>query len=88
MLQADLGGTDRPGNFAVEHPAPVGYPDLLNDAAGESGAAVNHRHQDAADFQAGIQLTLDPHDRLEKLFQALGGQIVGLHGDDDGVGRC
>ena len=73
MLQADFGGTDRTGNFAVEHPAPVGYPDLLNHATGKGGAAVNHRHQDAANFQAGIQLTLYPHDRLEKLLQALGG---------------
>ena len=31
VLQADFSGTDRPGDFAAEHPASVGYPDLLNN---------------------------------------------------------
>ena len=88
MLQADFGGTDGTGNFTAEYPASIGYPDLVDDATGKGGSAVNHCHQDSPDFQAGIQLPLYPHHRFEKLFQALGRKVVGLHRDDDGIGRC
>ncbi len=71
MLQADFGGTDGTGNFTAEYPASIGYPDLVNDATGKGGSAINHCHQDSPNFQAGIQLPLYPHHCFEKLLQAL-----------------
>ena len=74
-LGADFLCPDGMGNFCAEHLdfAAVGLPQQGSDLLGKVGAIVHHCQQYAVDLELGIDLPLHLIDRLEQLFQALGG---------------
>ena len=89
-LGADFFSPDGMRNLGAKHLdfAAVGFPQQGSDLLGKVGAVVHHRQQYAVDLEFGIDLPLHLIDRLEQLFQALGGQILRLDGDYDPVGGC
>ena len=89
-LGADFFSPDGMRNLGAKHLdfAAVGFPQQGSDLLGKIGAVVHHRQQYAVDLEFGIDLPLHLIDRLEQLFQALGGQILRLDGDYDPVGGC
>ena len=87
-LGTDFLCSDRMGNLSSEHFdfAAVGFSQQSRNLLGKVGAVVHHRQQDTVDLELGVDLPFHLIDRLEQLFQALGGQILRLDGDYDPVG--
>ena len=69
-----FGGVDEAGEF-------------VHDFAAELGLGIVHGEDDPADVKAGIHALVHELDGFEKLGDALEGEEVGLHGDDDFIGR-
>ena len=67
----------------------VGLLDGLHNVLAKVGC-VSHREKDAAYPQLRVDLPLDGLNRTDQLRHALGGQIVGLDGDQDLIssGQC
>lgn len=59
---------------------------LVVDLAGQAQAAVIHREQETLDLELRVEFALDDLDGVEQLADALQGEILTLHGDDDAVG--
>ena len=51
------------------------------------GALVEHGEDDAFDGESGVELDPDAVDGVEQLGDAFEGEVLGLHRDEDGVGR-
>ena len=60
--------------------------EFAGDSLGEVGAVVEHGEDDAFDEEAGIEGLADALDGVEQLADAFEGEVLGLHGDEDGVG--
>ena len=58
----------------------------LGDLLGEVGAVVVHGEQDAFDGDGGIEGRANPLEIGDELGDALEGEVLGLHGNDQGVG--
>ena len=60
--------------------------EVLGDLLGEVGAVVVHGQQDALDGDVGIEGGAYAFERGDELGDAFKGKVLGLHGDDEGVG--
>ena len=60
--------------------------ELAGDSLGEVGAVVEHGEDDAFDEEAGVEGLADALDGVEQFADAFQGEVLGLHGDEDGVG--
>ena len=61
--------------------------DLLIDLIVEPSTAIVHSHQEAFDLQPCIETLADDTDGIQELRDTLEGEVLALHGDQDGVRR-
>jgi len=81
-----LGEADVAGNRGfVEKIAEEGL-EFAGDSLGEVGAVIIHGEGDAFDEETGIEGLANALDGIEEFADAFEGEILGLHGDEDGIG--
>src|SRR5689334_12573303 len=81
LSEADASRNNGSKDFFFEELAEVGL-----DLAGQVGAVVVHRQEDAFDSQAGIEGLFEAVDCIDELRDAFEGKELALDGDKDGVG--
>ena len=86
-LRADLSSSDRMRNIRCKHLdfAAICVPQQGADFFCIVGAVVHHGEQNTANFQLGIDLSPHLVYRLQKLFQALCGEVLRLHWNNHAV---
>ena len=78
---------NRPGDLGAEDLDLIahGGTHSRNNGPGIVGATIYHGEQNAVNVQPGIDLPSHPADGAQQQVQALGGQVVGLGGNDDPI---
>src|SRR5579872_4988238 len=82
-----FGKADVAGNGGLKDLRAEVLAQILGDLAAEVGALVELIEEDALDTKLGIPASLDGLNGFEELGDTLEGEVLALHGDDDGVGR-
>ncbi len=85
-VAGSFGQTDVAGDGGLIQQLPEEGLEFGGDSLGEVGAVVVHGEDDAFDDEAGIEGLADALDGIEQLADAFEGEVLGLHGDEDGVG--
>jgi hypothetical protein len=85
-VAGSFGEADIAGNAGVVEELTEERLEFAGYALGEIGAVVVHGEDDAFDKEAGIERLTDAFDGIEELADAFEGKILGLHGDEDGIG--
>jgi hypothetical protein len=85
-MAGSFGETNVAGNRRLVEKLAKEVLELGGYALGKVGAVVIHGEDDAFDEKAGIQGLSDAFDGIEELAYTFEGEILGLHGDEYGIG--
>ena len=79
--------TDVAGDGGLKELIAEEAPQVVADLLGEVGAVVKHGEQHAFQREYRVETTGDAVQRGHELGDAFEGEVLGLHGDEQGIGR-